>query len=90
MMKGLMIQLMKTSKISTRWKAGGLGSGFGPTNFWVCMVLDSVLAGLLDTWLAPVRACFTLLLIFCLRAETCFTHWFGYCYGSKTSCLLNE
>jgi hypothetical protein len=90
MMRGLMIQLMKISKISTRWKAGGLGCGFGPTNFWVCMVIDSVLAGLLDTWLAPVCACFTLLLIFCLMAETCFTHWFGYCYGSKTSCLLNE
>jgi hypothetical protein len=64
MMKGLMIQLMKISKISNRWKAGGLGSGVGPTNFWVCMVLYSVHAGLLDTWLAPVRACFTVLLTF--------------------------
>jgi hypothetical protein len=89
-MKGLMIQLMKISKISTGWRAGGLGSGFGPINFWVCMVLDSVPAGLLDTCLAPVHACFTLLLTFCLWAETCFTHWFGYCYDSKTSCLLTE
>ena len=90
MMKGLMIQLMKISKTSNRWTAGGLGSGVGPTNFWVCMVLYSVHAGLLDTWLAPVRAYFTVLLIFCLWTESCFTHWFGYCYVSKTTCLLNE
>jgi hypothetical protein len=90
MMEKLMIHLMKISKTTNRRSAGDLGYGVGPINFWVCLVLLLVHAGLLDTWLAPVRACFNVLLIFCLWTESGFTHWFGYCYAPKTSCLLNE
>ena len=89
-MKKLMIYLMRINKATNRRMADDLGFGVGPINFWVCSVLLLVHAGLLDTWLAPVRACFNVLLIFCLWTDSGFTHWFGYCYGPKTSSLLNE
>jgi hypothetical protein len=89
-MKKLMIHLMRINKTTTRRMAGDLGFGVGPINFWVCSVLLLVHAGLLDSWLAPVRACFNVLLIFCLWTDSGFTHWFGYCYAPKTSGVLNE
>jgi hypothetical protein len=89
-MKKLMIHLMRIIKTTTRRMAGDLGFGVGPINFWVCSVLLLVHAGLLDSWLAPVRACFNVLLIFCLWTDSGFTHWFGYCYAPKTSGVLNE
>ena len=73
-MKKLMIYLMRINKATNRRMAGDLGFGVGPINFWVCSVLLLVHAGLLDTWLAPVRACFNVLLIFCLWTESGFTH----------------
>jgi hypothetical protein len=89
-MTRLMIHPMKISKTNNKRTTGDLGSGVGPINFWVGLVLLLTRAGLLDTWLAPVRACFNVLLIFCLWTESGFTHWSGYCSASKTSYLLNE
>jgi hypothetical protein len=89
-MTKLMIHLMRINKATNRRMAGDLGFGVDPINFWVCSVLLLVHAGLLDTWLAPVRACFNVLLIFCLWTDSGFTHWFGYCYAPKTSGVLNE
>jgi hypothetical protein len=89
-MTKLMIHLMRINKATNRRMAGDLGFGVGPINFWVCLVLLLVHAGLLDTWLAPVRACFNVLLIFCLWTDSGFTHWFEYCYAPKTFGVLNE
>jgi hypothetical protein len=89
-MKKLMIHLMKINKATNRRMAGDLGFGVGPINFWVGSVLLLVHAGLLDTWLAPVHACFNVLLIFCWWTDSGFTHRFGYCHAPKTSGVLNE
>jgi hypothetical protein len=85
-----MTQQMRISKMSVRWKTGGLGSGFCPSNFWVCMFMGWVFPGPLDTWLTHVGACFTFMFLFCLPTDTYSTHWFGYRSGSKTSSLFNE
>jgi hypothetical protein len=87
-MKKLMIHLMRTNKTTIRRMVGDLGFGVGPINFWVCSVLLLVHAGLLDSWLAPVRACFNVLLICGLWTNSGFTHWCGY--APKTSGVLNE
>jgi hypothetical protein len=85
MMRGMKTQQMKISKISSRWKAGGLGCDFCPFNFWVRMFMGWVFLGLLVPWLAPERACFTFMILFCLSTDTYFTHWFGYPSDPKTS-----
>jgi hypothetical protein len=87
-MKKLMIHLMRINKTTIRRMVGDLGFGVGPINFWVYSVFLLVIAGILDSGLAPGRACFNVLLICGLWTDSGFTHWCGY--APKTSGVLNE
>jgi hypothetical protein len=87
-MRKLTIHLMRINKTTIRRMVGDLGLCVGPINFWMYSVLLLVLAGLLDSRLAPGRACFNILLICGLWTDLDFIHWCGYV--PKTSGVLNE
>lgn len=57
---------------------GVLGLFVGPFSFWMYLAFLLVLAGILDSGLAPGRACFIILSTCGVWTDLDFTHWCGY------------